>query len=163
VPTYYNLQSYLTDAGGVPLVIDISNKSGNYLYVNQPTGDDSQWWTMIPDGSSGYYFIQSKWKNSDGKNVVIDIHGASTNMPIPNGTLLDAYPQKSKDYDNQLWKPVAELTSPGYSFYQSKLTDEAGNPVVIDIQGGVNALKTPIDAWPQKSSNYQNQLWTLAG
>ncbi len=30
MPTYYNLQSYIVDKGGVPLVIDISNKSGNY-------------------------------------------------------------------------------------------------------------------------------------
>ena len=159
MPTYYNLQSSILDKGGVPLVIDISNKSGNYLYANQPTGDDSQWWTMIADGTSGYFFIQSKWKDSKGNNVVIDIHG-DVNTP---GTPLDAYPQKSKDYDNQLWKPVADVTSPGYSFFQSKLTDDKGIPLVIDIKDSANSLGTPIDAYPQKSKNYQNQLWTLAG
>lgn len=159
MPTYYNLQSYIMDKGGVPLVIDISNKSGNYLYANQPTGDDSQWWTIIPDGTSGYSFIQSKWKNSEGNLVVIDIHG-NVNTP---GTPLDAYPQKSKDYDNQLWMPVADVTLPGYSFFQSKLTDEGGIPLVIDIRGSSNSLGTGIDAWPQKSKNYENQLWMLAG
>ncbi len=93
---------------------------------------------------------------------MIDIHGAS-DMPVAKGTLIDAYPQKSKDYDNQLWMPVADVTLPGYSFFQSKLTDEEGAPLVIDIQGSLNNLGTPIDAWPQKSKGYQNQLWTLAG
>lgn len=165
MPTYYNIQSYLSDSGGIPVVLDISNESGNYLYANQPTGADSQLWTIIPDGSSGYSFIESKWKNSAGQKVVIDIHGDSTNSSIKDGTLLDAYPRKSKDYDNQLWMPVADVTEPGYSFFQSKLTDADGNHVVIDIQGGLATVKipTPIDAWKQKSTNYNNQLWTLAG
>jgi len=159
MPTYYSLQSPILNKGGIPLVIDISNKSGNYLYANQPTGDDSQWWTIIHDRTSGYCFIQSKWKNSKGENVVIDIHGAS-NTP---GALLDVYPQKSKDYDNQLWKAVADVTTPGYSFFQSKLTDSEGVPLVIDIQRASSNLGTPIDAWPQKSKDYQNQIWTAAG
>jgi hypothetical protein len=82
---------------------------------------------------------------------------------VAKGTLLDAFPQKPKDYDNQLWMPVAEVTLPGYVFYQSKLTDEAGNPLVIDIQGGINSPGTPIDAWPRNPTGYNNQLWTLAG
>ncbi len=115
---------------------------------------------MIADGTSGYFFIQSKWKDSKGNNVVIDIHG-DVNTP---GTPLDAYPQKSKNYDNQLWKPVADVTSPGYSFFQSKLTDEKGIPLVIDIKDSAEQPgHAGIDAYPQKSKNYQNQLWTLAG
>jgi uncharacterized iron-regulated membrane protein len=62
-----NIQSYLTDAGGIPLVIDIAvdqpdGSGGYYLYTNQPTGDETQWWTIV-DGPSGYVFIQSQWKD----------------------------------------------------------------------------------------------------
>lgn len=162
MPTYYNIQTYLSDKAGVPLVIDISNESGNYLYLNQPTGAASQWWTIILDPTSGYSFIQSQWKNSEGKPVVIDIHGAG-DMPIEGGThLLDAYPQKMKDYDNQLWMAVGDPAT-GSVFYQSKLTDLAGKPLVIDVQGAIIQVGQAIDAFSQKPKDYANQLWTLAG
>jgi hypothetical protein len=160
--TYYNIASYLTDKGGVPLLIDIAvdqpdGAGGYYLYTNQPTGSDTQLWTIV-DGPSPYVFIQSQWKDPSGNQVVIDIHQGS-NRP---GTRLDGYPQKSTGYDNQLWVPFEDVTS-GYVFYQSKLSDPAGSVLVIDIEGNSTALKTPLDAYPQKSTNYQNQLWQLSG
>lgn len=160
--TYYNIQSFLTDSGNVPLVIDIATDQpdgagGFYLYTNQPTGADTQLWTIV-DGPSGYVFIQSKWKDPSGNHVVIDIHGGN-NEPK---TRLDGFPQKSSNNDNQLWTPVTDITS-GYAFYQSKLKDPSGAVLVIDIQGASTALKTPLDAYTQKSTDYDNQLWQLAG
>lgn len=159
---YYNIQSYMTDVGGVPLLIDIGvnepdGAGGYYLYTNQPTGSETQWWTFVDD-SSGYVFIQSQWEDANGNHVVIDIHGGSNNP----GTRLDGYPKKSANYDNQLWKPVLDVSS-GYVFYQSKLTDPEGMVLVIDVQGNSTALKTPLDAFTQKSTKYENQLWQLAG
>lgn len=49
----------------------------------------------------------------------------------------------------------------GYSFIQSKVKDPKGNPLVIDIKGASNKLGTPLDAYTQKSTGYDNQLWQL--
>jgi len=98
---------------------------------------------------SNYYFIKSKLSGN-----VIDIEGASTAA----GALLDAYPQKSSGADNQLWEFVPDPQGSGYYFIKSKLN---GN--VIDIQGGTTAAGlvdgTPLDAFTQKTSGTQNQLW----
>jgi len=160
MPTYYSIQSYVTDSGGVPLVIDIPGahkNPGTLLDAWQPTGGDNQLWELVLD-PSGYHFIQSKLKDPIGDPLVIDIQGGS-NEP---GTLLDVYTKKSKDYDNQLWKFVEAAGYVGWYFIQSKLTDPMGNPLVIDIQGGINKLGTPLDAYTQKSKDIQNQLWQLA-
>lgn len=94
---------------------------------------------------STYYFIKSKL---DGN--VIDIEGASTK----SGALLDAYPQKTTGTDNQLWEFVADPAGSGYYFIKSKLN---GN--VVDIEGGSTKAGTLLDAYPQKSSGTENQLW----
>jgi hypothetical protein len=97
---------------------------------------------------SNYYFIKSKLNGN-----VIDIKGASTAA----GALLDAYPEKS-GADNQLWEFVPDPAGSGYYFIKSKLN---GN--VIDIQGGNTvaglADGTPLDAFTQKTSGTENQLW----
>jgi len=92
-----------------------------------------------------YYFIKSKL---DGN--VIDIQGASTS----SGALLDAYPQKTTGSDNQLWEFVADPQGSGYYFIKSKLN---GN--VIDLQGASTKPGTLLDAYPQKTSGTDNQLW----
>jgi hypothetical protein len=160
--TYYLISSYVQDTGGLNLVIDFkggsaSPASGTLLVTNQPTGADSQLWTIVPDGASGYSFIQSKVKDPKGKHLVIDIDGG-VNTP---GTLLDGFPRKSSGYDNQLWKFVAEVLVPGYSFIESKLKNPKGKHLVIDIKGGSNTLGTKLDAYTKKSTGYDNQLWQL--
>ena len=161
--TYYNIQSQVTNKGGIPLVIDIQGasnkpvKAGTLLDAYTPTGNENQWWTLVLDPPSGYHFIQSQLNDTDGKHLVIDIQGAS-NEP---GALLDAYAKKSKDYDNQLWKFVEG--PPGWYFIQSKLTDPKGNPLVIDIQGASSKPGALLDAYREKSKNNANQLWQLAG
>ncbi|MGA7340434.1 MAG: RICIN domain-containing protein [Terracidiphilus sp.] len=94
---------------------------------------------------STYSFIKSKL---DGN--VIDIQGASTT----SGALLDAYPQKSSGTDNQMWEFVADPAGSGYFFIKSQLD---GN--VIDIQEASMKPGALLDAYPQKSSGTDNQLW----
>jgi hypothetical protein len=94
---------------------------------------------------STYYFIKSKL---DGN--VIDIQGASTTSGAP----LDAYPQKTTGTDNQLWEFVPDPAGSGYYFIKSKLD---GN--VIDIKGASTASGTLLDAYPQKATGTDNQLW----
>src|ERR1039457_6166348 len=104
--TYYNMQSQVTNKGGIPLVIDIQGasnkpvKAGTLLDAYTPTGNENQWWTLVLDPPSGYHFIQSKLTDPKGNPLVIDIQGAS-NKP---GALLDAYREKSKNNANQLWQ-----------------------------------------------------------
>ncbi len=96
-----------------------------------------------------YFFIKSKLGN------VIDVAGASTKA----GALLDAWPQKSSGTDNQLWEFVPAPADSGYYsgswyyFIKSKL----GN--VIDVSGASTKAGALLDAWPQKSSGTDNQLW----
>ena len=92
-----------------------------------------------------YYFIKSKL---DGN--VIDIQGASTK----SGTGLDAYPQKTTGTDNQLWEFVADPGGSGYYFIKSKLD---GN--VIDIESASTQAGALLDAYPQKTTGTDNQLW----
>jgi Ricin-type beta-trefoil lectin domain-like len=94
---------------------------------------------------ASYYFIKSKL---DGN--VIDIQGASTK----SGVQLDAWPQKTSGTDNQLWEFVADPAGSGYFFIKSKLD---GN--VIDIEQASTTPGTLLDAWPQKTSGTDNQLW----
>jgi len=64
------------------------------------SGSENELWYFVSDpdpGGSGYCFIVSKLNGN-----VIDIQGGS-NAP---GTLLDAYPVKLTEYENQLWTVV---------------------------------------------------------
>jgi hypothetical protein len=163
--TYYNIQSQLTDeGGGVPLVIDIQGAANSPIESGKhhrdaytPTGNDNQWWELVPDVASGYVFIQSKLKDEDGDHLVIDIEGG--NKPVSPTVKLDAYKKKSSDYDNQLWKFVEQ--QPGWYVIQSKMTDESGNTLVIDIFGGIDKRNTLLDAYTLTGN--PNQLWQLAG
>ncbi len=96
-----------------------------------------------------FNFIESKLSGD-----VIDIQGASS----AGGALLDAFPQKASDADNQLWEFVPDPQGSGYYFIKSKLGSN-----VIDIQGGNTTAGlvdgTPLDVFPQKASDTQNQLW----
>jgi hypothetical protein len=112
------------------------------------TGNDNQLWevTLDPAGS-GYVVLQSSLNGN-----VIDIQGASTQA----GALLDAWPLKPTGNDNQLWEFIPDPAGSGYYFIQSKLN---GN--VIDIQGASIQAGAALDAWPQKPSGNDNQLWIL--
>lgn len=92
-----------------------------------------------------YKFIKSKLSG-----YVIDVVGASSNA----GAGLDAYPQKSSGTDSQLWEFVPDRAGSPYYFIKSKLN---GN--VIDIQDASTKAGSLLDAWPQKSSGTDNQLW----
>jgi Ricin-type beta-trefoil lectin domain-like len=81
---------------------------------------------------------------------VIDIQKAS----MKPGTLLDAFPPKTTDNDNQLWEFIADVANPGYYFIKSKLSGD-----VIDIQENPNKTIGLLDAFPQKTTDHQNQLW----
>jgi Ricin-type beta-trefoil lectin domain-like len=116
---------------------------GDPAYIQQQLTQNKARLTMVSPYAAGY-FIKSKLGN------VIDIVGASTNA----GAGLDAWPQKSSGIGNQLWEFVADPAGSGYYFIKSKLN---GN--VIDIEGASTKAGTLLDAWPQKSSGTDNQLW----
>ncbi|HXC26966.1 MAG TPA: RICIN domain-containing protein [Stellaceae bacterium] len=166
--TYYNIQSQVTTAGGIPLVIDIEEgshdpnkpvKDGTWLDAFTPTGNDNQWWELVLDTASGYHFIQSKLTDLDGDPLVIDIHGG--NEPVKPNVSLDVYKKKSSDYDNQLWQFVEQSGQPGWYTIQSKMADENGNTLVIDIRGASDKPGTRLDAFTLNGN--PNQLWQLAG
>ncbi len=94
---------------------------------------------------STYYSIQSKLSGN-----VIDIKGASKD----SGAELTAYTQKTTGNDNQLWEFIPDPAGSGCFFIKSKLS---GN--VIDIQGASKDSGTPLDAYPQKTTGTDNQLW----
>jgi hypothetical protein len=91
------------------------------------------------------YFIKSKLSGA-----VIDVQGASTAA----AALLDAYPQKTTGTSNQLWEFVPDPAGSGYYFIKSALD---GN--VIDIKGASTSAGALLDAYPQKASGTENQLW----
>jgi hypothetical protein len=148
---YYLIKSKL---GKFIDIADASTKAGASLDANSqkeiktPGGEDNQLWEFVPDpAGSGYYFIKSKLNG-----YVIDIAEASTKA----GALLDAYPQKPKATENQLWQFVADPAGSGYCFIVSKL-----NRNVIDIQGNSPKAGALLDAYPWKLTGYDNQLWTV--
>lgn len=105
------------------------------------TGVSSETFTIV----GAYYFIKSKL-NGD----VIDISGASTTP----GAGLDSYPQKTSGTDNQLWEFVSDPAGSGYYFIKSKLDGS-----VIDIEGASTKAGALLDAYPQKATGTDNQLW----
>ena len=94
---------------------------------------------------STYCTIQSKLSGN-----VIDIQKASKTA----GALLDAFPPKSSENDNQLWEFVPDPAKSGYYFIKSKLSGD-----VIDIQDNPQKTFGLLDAFPQKKSGADNQLW----
>jgi hypothetical protein len=94
---------------------------------------------------STYYAIKSKL---DGN--VIDILRASTTA----GAGLDAYPPKTSGNDNQLWEFVGDPVGSGYFFIKSKLDGS-----VIDVLRASTKTGAGLDAYPQKTSGNDNQLW----
>ena len=94
---------------------------------------------------SDYCSIKSKLNGN-----FIDIRAASTQA----GALLDAFPEKNGGNDNQLWEFVPDPSGSGYYFIKSKLN---GN--VIDILGADTNANALLDAYPQKASGQDNQLW----
>lgn len=136
-------------------VIDIEGASktpATYLdaYPKKSTSNDNQQWEFVADpAGSGFYFIKSKL---DGQ--VIDIHDNSTAA----GAKLEAYTQKTTGTDNELWEFILDVVDPTYFFIKSKLN---GN--VIDIEGASTKAGTGLDAFPQKSTNNNNQLWQCDG
>jgi len=96
--TYFAIQSKLS--GNVIDIQEASTKPGALLdaFSQKTTGSDNQLWEFIPDpAGSGYYFIRSKLSGN-----VIDILQASTKP----GARLQAFSQKARDFDNQLWRVV---------------------------------------------------------
>jgi hypothetical protein len=95
--TAYNIQSYLTDTSGVPLVIDIQGggdpiKDGTLLdaYKKKSSDYDNQLWRFVEaiGVAAGWYFIQSKLTDGEGNPLVIDIQGAPNfRSPIPSSML----------------------------------------------------------------------------
>ncbi len=147
---YYFIKSKL--AGNVIDIQKASTASGALLdaYPQKTSGTDNQLWEFVADpAGSGYYFIKSKL---DGN--VIDIQKASTAA----GALLDAYPQKTSGTDNQLWRFLEDPAGSGYCFISSKLDGS-----VIDIQGASTSAGAGLDAYPQKFSGTDNQLWEVVG
>jgi len=96
---------------------------------------------------SSFYSIESKLSGN-----VIDIVQASKAV----GALLDAYPLKDKDDDNQLWEFVADPAKTGFYFIKSKLS---GN--CIDIQNNSSDSGAPLDVFPQQNPGRRNQLWAF--
>lgn len=84
---------------------------------------------------------------------MIDIVGAST----ADGTPLDAWPMKPTGNQNQLWNLVPDPAGSGFYFIQSLLNGSNGN--VIDIERASTVSGAPLDAWPMKTTGYDNQLW----
>ena len=147
---YYFIKSKLN--GNVIDIQGASTTAGALLdaYTQKFSGNDNQLWEFALDpAGSGYYFIKSKLNGN-----VIDIQGASTTA----GVLLDAFPQKPSGNDNQLWEFVADPVGSGCYFIKSKLN---GN--VIDIQGASTRAGALLDAFPQKPSGNENQLWEFVG
>jgi hypothetical protein len=116
---------------------------GDPSYIEQQLTQNKARLTVLSPYVVGH-FIKSKLGN------VIDIVGASTAA----GAGLDAYPQKSSGTNNQLWEFVADPAGSGYYFIKSRLD---GN--VIDIEGASTKAGALLDAYPQKSSGTDNQLW----
>ncbi len=135
-----------------------------FAVIMEPAGTQGWWWYWGQTGAQVgqllsenkarlialspylmYFFIRSKL---DGN--AIDIVGASTSA----GTALDAYPPKPSGTDNQLWTFIPDPAGSGYYFMASKL-----DRYVIDIEAASTRSGAALDAWPQKPSGTENQLW----
>jgi len=146
-PHYFFLKSKLN--GEVVDVRDASPAAGTPLvgYPQKTSDTDNQLWMLAPSGTPSYFFIASKQTGE-----VIDIQ-FERRAP---GTPLIAFPQKKTGTDNQLWSLVPSDGTGRYVFITSKLTNE-----VIDIRSAQTAPRTPLVAFPRKTSDTDNQLWSV--
>jgi hypothetical protein len=153
---YYFIKSKLS--GNVIDIQEASTKSGALLdaYPQKTAGSDNQLWTFVPDSAAaGYYFIRSKLSGN-----VIDIQGASTKA----GALLDAFPQKTKSADNQLWKVVdGAFPAPVYTgiSWGPEGTGPAPNSSTVGSSGNECAYQVSVsisqDGTCTFSGYYQNR------
>jgi hypothetical protein len=91
-----------------------------------------------------YFFLQSKL----GQNNVIDI--AQTSNP----PLLDLT-QRQSGSDSQLWQLTPDPEGSGFFFIQNKVS-----PYVMDVEQYTDGNgNSPLDAWQQKQTGTDNQLW----
>ena len=137
-------------SGNVIDIQEASTKAGALLDAFPPkkTGADNQMWDFVLDpAGSGYYFIKSKLSGN-----VIDIQEAATKV----GALLDAFPQKKTGADNQLWDFIPDPAGSGYHFIRSRLSGH-----VVDIQQASTKAGALLDAFPQKKTAADNQLWKV--
>ena len=134
-------------------VMDIqgaSTKSEALLdaYPLQGKGADNQLWEFVRNSAgSGFYFIKSKLSG-----YVVNIQGDSAKA----GAGLDVFPQQNPGKSNQLWAFNPDPAGSGYFFIRSMLD---GN--VIDIEGASTKDGALLDAYPQKTSGADNQLWKV--
>jgi hypothetical protein len=131
---YFFIQSMQPDSVGETLVIDIHGvnqkhadnmKDGTLLdaWTQDQVWYENQLWTIALDPATqpntaqptssqrNFILIQSYLKNSSGVPFVIDIQGWSGANPS-KGTALDAFHQKTKNTDNQLWTLNAQQKYP---------------------------------------------------
>jgi hypothetical protein len=85
--------------------------------------------------------------------LVIDVRGAAAAPGTPIQTWTQNLP------DAQLWEFVPDPAGSGYSSIQSKLSSP-GNPLVINVAGGVAAQGTPLILYPAPAAGpTPNELW----
>jgi hypothetical protein len=101
------------------------------------------------------FSIQCLLVTPDEQNLFVDVLG---NKNVA-GTPLDIYPKSGCQY-NQLWNLVPSGTK-NYYFIQSLLVTEAGENLVIDVQGNKNVAGTPLDLYTKKTPDAPNQLWEI--
>lgn len=111
-------------------------------------GNNDQQWEYSPDPQgSGYFFIETLL---DGNAISI------AGMSITAGASLVAWPLKQTGNDDQLWQFLPDPLGSGYFFIKTKLN---GN--VISIAGMSTATGAGLVSWPQKQTDYDDQLWKV--
>lgn len=138
----------MSKLGNVIDIMEASAGTGARIdtWPRRATRDDNQQWSFDADpAGSGYYFIKSAL---DGN--VIDVARSATG----GGAWLDAVPRRSREYTSQLWAFVPDPAGSGYSFIRNALDGS-----VIDVAGTSMSFGARLDAWPQKTTECDNQLW----
>jgi hypothetical protein len=121
-------------------------KVGQSLNPGPATFAANQTWEVLPDpAGSGHFIIQ----NPHTKNC-IDIQGNSLNQ----GVLLDAYSEKTKDNQNQLWDFLPDPFGSGCFFIQNPQTG-----YVIEIEHGSSDSGARLVVNPRRLFDNNFQLW----
>jgi Ricin-type beta-trefoil lectin domain-like len=142
----------MAKAGSVINVAGGSGAPGTQLIVwptplTGTTPDELWEWQADPNGS-GYFLIVSTING-----LVIDVRDAAT----APGTPIQTWTQNLTDA--QLWEFVPDPAGSGYSSIQSKLSSP-GNPLVINVAGGVAEPGTHLILWPAPPAGpTANELW----